>query len=157
MESVSTQRLALTRLWYLIGEWEGSGKGPDMRFRAEAKYSWTLDDHFITGQLTINDSLSGHTLLAEQVYYYYDLNLSCLACDVFSLDGTAEYALGHADARGRLVLTTNRMNCVHPGKTVCRLRRTIWPMASLQWAFTVEKDTGEGFATYLEAQMRRRK
>ena len=59
MEPVSTQQLALTRLWYLIGEWEGTGKGPDFRFRASAQYSWALGDHFIAGQLTLSDLLSG--------------------------------------------------------------------------------------------------
>ena len=61
MDPASTLELVLTRLWYLIGEWEGTGKGPDFRFRARATYSWILSDHFITGHMKIYDlaSLSG--------------------------------------------------------------------------------------------------
>jgi len=156
MEAVSTQQLTLTRLWYLIGEWEGTGKGPDFRFRASAHYSWALGDHFIAGQLTLSDLLSGELRAAEHVYYYYDNGLNCLVSDVFSLDGMTEHSLGHADARGRMVLTTDRLDCVPRGSTVCRLRRTVWTMAASQWAFAVEKDCGQGFAPYLEGQMRHR-
>ena len=155
MDSASTLELVLTRLWYLIGEWEGTGKGPDFRLRAKATYSWILDDHFLTGHLQIYDLGSNRVLSAEHSYYYYDFDLSCLVGDIFYQDGMVEHALGHADARGRMVLTTDRLQCIPRGAPTGHLRRTVWMMAAPQWAFTLERDSGQGFAPYLEGQMRR--
>jgi THAP4-like, heme-binding beta-barrel domain len=155
MESESTHQLALTRLWYLVGNWEGTGKGPDFRFRATATYSWALDDHFIASRTEIRDAGSGQVLSLEQGYLYYDRARNSLVADVFCLDGTVEHALGHADARGRMVLTADSLRCLPPDSTVCRMRRTTWMMVASQWAFTVEVDSGQGFVPYLEGQMRR--
>jgi len=155
MDPASTLELVLTRLWYLIGKWEGTGKGPDFRFRARATYSWILNDHFLTGYLQISDLGSDRVLAAEHSYYYYDYDLSCLVGDTFRQDGMVEHALGHADARGRMVLTTDRLLCVPRGMPPHRVRRTIWMMAAPQWAFMLEMDSGQGFAPCLEGQMRR--
>ena len=155
MDPASTLELVLTRLWYLIGEWEGTGKGPDFRFRARATYSWVLNDRFLMGYLQIYDLGSDQVLSAEHSNYYYDYDLSCLVGDTFCHNGMVEHALGHADARGRMVLTTDRLQCHPRGTPTCRLRRTIWMMAAPQWAFTLEKDPGQGFVPYLEGQMRR--
>jgi hypothetical protein len=155
MNSASTRELVLTRLWYLIGDWEGTGKGPDLRFRARATYSWILNDHFLTGYMETSDLSSGEIVAAEHCYYYYDHDLSCLVGDTFHQDGMVEHALGHADARGRMVLTTDRLHCVPKALAIRRLRRTVWMMAAPQWAFTLEIDAGQGFAPYLEGQMRK--
>ena len=156
MDSATTHELALTRLWYLIGDWEGSGKGPDFRFRITAHCAWTLNDHFIISQAEICDADSGKVLVAEHGYTYYDRDCNCLVAQVFGLDGMVEHAMGRADIRGRLVLTTDRLSCVPKGNPIRRLRRTVWPMAALQSAFTIETDTGEGWLPYLEGQLRRR-
>lgn len=99
---------------------------------------------------------SGYLLLAEHSYYYYNHDFSCLAGNMFRHDGMVEHALGHADARGRMVLTTDRLNCIPKGVAILHLRRTVRMMAAPQWAFTVEVDSGQGFVPYLEGQMRRR-
>jgi len=155
MNSASTRELVLTRLWYLIGDWEGTGKGPDFRFHAKASYSWILNDHFLTGYMEISSLGSGKVLAAEHSYFYYDHDLSCLISDTFRQDGLVEHALGHADARGRMVLTTDRLHCIPKGTSIRRLRRTVWMMAAPQWAFTLEMDSGQGFVPYLESQMRK--
>ena len=155
MNSASTRELVLTRLWYLLGDWEGTGKGPDFRFRARATYSYILHDHFLTGYVEINDLSSGEVLRAEHTFFYFDRNLKSLVCDTFHLDGMVEHALGHADVRGRIVLTTDRLSCIPKGMSIRGLRRTVWVMAAPQWAFSIEKDVGEGFAPYLEGQMRK--
>jgi hypothetical protein len=155
VNSATTHELALTRLWYLIGDWEGSGKGPDFGFRITAHCAWALGDHFIASQVEICDADSGRALIAEHGYLYYDREGDCLAAEIFSLDGMVEHTTGRADARGRLVLTTDCLSCVPRGDPLRRLRRTIWPMAALQSAFTIERDTGEGWQPYLEGQLRR--
>jgi len=156
VETGSTHELVLTRLWYLIGKWEGSGRGPDFRFRARAAYEWTLNDHFLTGQMEITDFGSGQVLSVERCYLYYDYDLGCLVCDTFCQDGMVDHALGHADAQGRMVLTTDRLNCLPRGMTLRRLRRTFWNTSSSQWAFTIETNSGLDWSLYLEGQMRRR-
>ena len=155
MNTASTHELGLTRLWYLVGDWEGTGKGPDFRFRARATYSYILNDHFLAGYVEINDLKSGEVLMAERTYFYFDRNLKSLVSDAFRQDGMVEHALGHTDARGRIVLTTDRLSCVPKQMSICRLRRTVWVMAAPQWAFSIEKDSGDGFAPYLEGQMRK--
>jgi hypothetical protein len=156
MSSATTNELALTRLWYLIGDWEGSGKGPDFRFRATARCVWALDDRFLVVQLEITDTASNKLVTAEHSYIYYDRDLNCLVGDTFSSNGMVDHALGHVDSRGRMALTTDRLCCIPKGLSLRRLRRTTWTMAAAQWAFTVERDLGEGFITHLEGQMRRR-
>lgn len=156
MSSASTNELTLVRLWYLIGDWEGAGKGPDFRFRGNARCMWALGDHFLAAQLDLNDASSGKALLAEHFYIYYEYSANCLVGDIFGSNNVVEHALGFADSRGRMVLTTDRLTSAPKGFPVRRLRRTFWVMASSQWAFTVEQDLGEGFVPYLEGQMRRR-
>jgi hypothetical protein len=156
MGSTTTNELGLTRLWYLIGKWEGAAKGPDLRLRASARCVWALDDHFLVMELEFTDASSGRIASAEHSYIYYDRDLNCLVGDIFGSDGSVEHALGHADSRGRMALTTERLSRVPKGLPICHLRRTTWMMATSQWAFTVERDLGEGFAPYLEGQMRRR-
>ena len=156
MNSASTHELVLTRLWYLVGDWEGTGKGPDFRFSAKATYSYILHDHFLFGYVEINDLNSGQVLMAEHTYFYFDRSLKSLASDTFHENGMVEHALGHADSRGRMVLTGDRLACIPRDLPVRRIRRTFWMMASSQWAFTVERDLGQGFAPYLEGQMHRR-
>lgn len=155
MDSASTRELVLTRLWYLVGDWEGTGKGPDFRFRARATYSYILNDHFLTGYVEISDLKSGEVMMAEHTYFYFDRSLKSLVSDTFHQDGMVEHAVGHADARGRIVLTTDRLSCIPRGAATHRLRRTVWVLAAPQWAFSIEKDSGEGFAPYLEGQMRK--
>ena len=155
MNSASTHELVLTRLWYLVGDWEGTGKGPDFRFSAQATYSYILDDHFLSGYVEVNDLNSGQVLMAERTYFYFDRSLKSLASDTFHQNGMVEHALGHADVRGRIVLTTDRLSCIPKGMSIRALRRTVWVMAAPQWAFSIEKDVGEGFAPYLEGQMRK--
>ena len=155
MNSATTHELVLTRLWYLIGDWEGSGKGPDFRFRVAAHCAWALGDHFITSQVEIFDADSGRVLAAEHSDLYHDREGNCLAAEIFGLDGMVEHARGRADMRGRLVLTTDHLSSIPIGNPICRLRRTIWPMAALQSAFTLERDTGEGWLPYLEGQLSR--
>lgn len=155
MDLASTHELVLTRLWYLVGDWEGTGKGPDFRFSAKATYSYILNDHFLFGCVEFNDLNSGQVLMAEHTYLYFDRSLKSLAGDNFDQNGMVEHALGHADARGRIVLTTDRLSCIPKGMSIRGLRRTIWVMAAPQWAFSIEKDVGEGFAPYLEGQMRK--
>jgi hypothetical protein len=156
VNSTTTHELALTRLWYLVGDWEGSGKGPDLRCRVAVHCAWALDDHFLTHQLEIRDADSDKVLIAEHSYIYYDRDGACLVAEVFRHDGMVELATGRADMRGRLVLTTDRLSCVPKGNPIRRLRRTFWSMAASQWAFTVEMDTGEGWMPHLEGQLRRR-
>lgn len=156
MGSVTTNELALTRLWYLIGDWEGTGKGPEFRFRATARCVWQLSDHFLVAYLELDDVASGQVVVAEHAYIYYDRELNCLVGDIYSLDGMVEHALGHVDSRGRMALTTNRLSCVPRGLPVRCVRRTTWMIAASHWAFTVERDLGQGLAPYLEGQMRRR-
>jgi hypothetical protein len=155
MESESTQQLALTRLWYLVGKWEGTGKAPKFRFRATAKYAWALDDHFLTGHMEIRDVSSNQVWSIEDSYLYYDRARNNLVADIFCLDGTVEHSLGHADARGRMVLIADSLRCAPADSPICRVRRTTWMMVASQWAFTVEIDGGQGFTSYLEGQMRR--
>lgn len=155
MNSASTRELVLTRLWYLVGDWEGTGKGPDFRFRARATYSYILNDHFLTGYVEISDLNSGEVLTAEHTYFYFDHDLRSLVSDTFHQDGMVEHALGHADARGRIVLTSDRLSCIPKGVSIRRLRRTVWVMAAPQWAFSIEQDLGEGLTSYLEGQMRK--
>jgi hypothetical protein len=156
MNSATTNELTLVRLWYLIGEWEGTGKGPDFRFRCNARCMWTLGDHFLVVQFDFSDASSGKALMSEHTLIYYDHNANCLVGDVFGSNSVVEHALGFADSRGRMALTTDRLTCFPKGFPVRRLRRTFWVMASSQWAFTVEQDLGEGFVPYLEGQMHRR-
>jgi hypothetical protein len=106
--------------------------------------------------LEIRDADSDKVLMAEHSYIYYDRDCACLVAEVFGLDGMVEQAMGRADMRGRLVLTTGRLSCVPKGNPLRRLRRTFWSMAASQWAFTVEIDTGEGWMPYLEGQLGRR-
>jgi len=157
MESASTRELGLTRLWYLIGEWEGSGKGPDFRFHASARCRWVLNDHFLAMSLELDDAASGQPIIAEHSYIYYDRELVCLVSDIFGSNGMVEHTVGHADLRGRMVLTAERLSRVPTDLPLRRVRRTTWTMATLQWAFTVERDLGQGFAPYLEGQMRIRR
>ena len=112
MDSATTHELALTRLWYLVGDWEGSGKGPDLRCRVAVHCAWVLDDYFLTHRLEIRDADSDKVLMAEHSYIYYDRDCACLVAEVFGLDGMVEQAMGRADMRGRLVLTTGRLSCV---------------------------------------------
>ncbi len=156
MSSATTNELALVRLWYLIGEWEGTGKGPDFRFRTNARCLWALNDHFLVIQLDVNDASSGKALMSEHAYIYYDREVNCLVGDIFGSNSMVEHALGHADSRGRMALTSDRLACIPKDLPVRRMRRTFWMMASSQWAFTVERDLGQGFVPYLEGQMRRR-
>lgn len=155
MDSSTTHELVLTRLWYLVGDWEGMGKGPDFRFRANARYSWIFNDHFLVGHMEVKDFGSGTVLSIEDSHIYHDPELNCLVGDIFNLDGSVEHALGHVDARGRMMLTTDRLSCLPRGTSIRRLRRTVWTMATAQWAFTVEMDSGQGFGPYYEGQMRR--
>jgi hypothetical protein len=155
VDSATTHELALTRLWYLVGDWEGTGKGPDWRCRLAVHCEWALDDHFLTGQVEIRDADSDKVLMAEHGDMYYDRDGNCLAAEIFGLDGMVEHATGRADMRGRLVLTSDRLSCVPKSNPIRRLRRTVWAMAASQWAFTVEMDTGEGWLPYLEGQLRR--
>jgi hypothetical protein len=117
---------------------------------------WALNDHFLSSQMEIRDADSDKALIAEHSYIYYDRDCACLVAEIFGLDGMVERAMGRADMRGRLVLTTDRLSCVPMGNPIRRLRRTIWTMAASQWAFTIEMDTGEGWLPYLEGQLRRR-
>ncbi len=94
MESASTQELGLTRLWYLVGNWEGAGKGPDFRFRASARCAWALNDHFLVGQMEIRDAGSDRLLSIAHWYIYYNHDLNCLVADIFQHDGIVERARG---------------------------------------------------------------
>ena len=156
MDSTTTHELALTRLWYMVGDWEGSGKGPDLRCRIASHYAWALGDHFLTGQVEIRDGDSDKVLMAEHSYIYYDRDCACLVAEIFGQDGMVEHTMGRADMRGRLVLTSDRLSCVPKGNPIQRVRRTVWTMAASQWAFTVEMDKGEGWTPYFEGQLRRR-
>lgn len=156
MDSTTTHELALTRLWYLVGDWEGTGKGPDLHCRIAAHYAWVLDDRFLTGQLEIRDADSDKMFMAEHSYVYYDRDSACLVAEIFGSNGMVDHAMGRADMRGRLVLTSDRLSCVPKGTPIRRLRRTVWTMAASQWAFIIEIDKGESWAPYLEGQLRRR-
>ena len=155
MDSTTTQELALTRLWYLVGDWDGTGKGQDLRCRIAAHYAWALEDRFLTGQMEIHDADSDKVLIAEHSYVYYDRDSACLVAEIFGRDGMVEHAMGRADMRGRLILTSDRLSSVPKGNPIRRLRRTVWTMAASQWAFTIEMDKGEGWAPYFEGQLRR--
>ncbi len=155
MDAASTYELGLTRLWYLIGNWEGSGKGPGLRIRARARCNWALGDHFLVLEMEILDAGSGQALSVEHSYIYYDHKPSQLVAHIFSFDGLVERAVGHADARGRMVLATDQVAYAPQGRQARRYLRTIWMMAASQWAFTIERDSGEGLQPYLEGQMRK--
>ena len=155
MDSATTHELALTRLWYLVGDWEGTGTGPDLHCRITAHYVWALDDHFLTGQWQIHDADSDKLVAAEHSYIYYDRDGACLVAEIYSQSGMVEHTTGRADMHGRLVLTTDRLNGVLKSDPLRRLRRTVWPMGTMQWAFTLETDKGEGWTPYLEGQLRR--
>jgi hypothetical protein len=158
MESATTTELGLTRLWYLIGDWEGTGKGPNFRFRANIRGEWMLNDHFVLLRLDLHDLDTNQLLIAEHQYIYYDRDLNCLVSEVFGLNGLVEHTIGHADSRGRMALTSDHLRCVPKGLSFERLRRTTWMMAASHWAFTIEQEQGQGqgFVPYLEGQMRRR-
>jgi hypothetical protein len=157
MASATTNELGLTRLWYLIGEWEGNGKGPNnLRFRAAARGEWTLGDHFMLLRLDLYDLATNQLIAAEHDYIYYDRDQSCLVGEFFGHTGLVEHAHGHADSRGRMALTTDHLCCAPVALPFQRLRRTTWMMAAAQWAFTIEQDQGQGFVPYLEGQLRRR-
>ena len=70
--SPSTYELGLTRLWFLIGDWEGIGESEDFGVRAQARFEWTLNDHFIAGFCEMRDLGSDQVLNVEHVYIYYD-------------------------------------------------------------------------------------
>ena len=129
MDSATTHELALTRLWYMVGDWEGTVKGLDLRCRMAAHYVWALDDHFVTGQVEIHDAESDKVLIAEHSYIYYDRDGACLAAEIYGQDGMVEHAMGRADMRGRLVLTSDRLSSIPKGSPIRRLRRTAWTSA----------------------------
>ncbi len=155
MDSSSTYELGLTRLRYLIGNWEGTGKGPEWRFRAAARCSWGLNDHFLIGQIEFSDVDTGRQQLAQHVYIYYNRDLSRLVCDIYGSEGNIVRALGHTDMQGRLVLSSDQVVYLPAGKKAHRFLCTIWMMAASQWGLSVEQDLGKGLVPYLEGQMRK--
>ncbi len=152
----STFELGLTRLWYLIGDWEGAGEAEDFGVRVQARFEWTLNDHFIAGFIEMRDSGSEQVLSTEHVYMYYDRAEKGVVGLFFSSDSAVERAVGHVDTVGRLVMTTTDLSCVPPGFPRSAMRRTFQLVSQDQWTYTIEMDSGNGLVHYITIQMRRK-
>ncbi len=156
MPSHSTNELGLTRLWYLTGEWEGMGKGPQTQFRARCRCTWELGDHFLRVEFQAQAADSDRLLFAEHVYVYYDRDIDRLVADIYNSQGMVERAAGHASPHGHLILATERLSCIPRGRKIRRIRRSVWKMAAAQWAYSVEVDSGEGYEAFAEGHMQQR-
>lgn len=151
----STFELGLTRLWYLVGDWDGKGEGQDFGVTAQARFEWTLSDHFIAGFCEMRDAGSDQVLSIEHVYMYYDRAENGVVALFFASDGAVERAVGRVDTVGRLVTTTVSLSCVPPSLPRTALRRTFQLVGQVQWTYTIEMDAGQGLAPYVTIQMRR--
>lgn len=149
----STFELGLTRLWYLVGDWAGKGEGQDLA--AQARFEWTLNDHFIAGFCEMRDLGSDQVLSIEHIYMYYDRAENGVVAHFFASDGAVEQAVGQVDTVGRLVTTTVSLSCVPPSLPRIGLRRTFQLVGQVQWTYTIEMDSGQGLAPYVTIQMHR--
>ncbi len=152
----STFELGLTRLWYLVGEWEGMGEGQDFAVRVQARFEWTLNDHFIAGFSEMRDAGSDQVLSIEHVYLYYDRSENGVVGLFLANDGAVERAVGRVDTIGRFETNTQSLSCVPPAFPRTRLRRTFQLVSQDQWAYTIEMDFGQGLQPYVTLQMQRR-
>ncbi len=152
----STFELGLTRLWYLAGDWEGTGGGEDFSVQAQARFEWALDDHFIAGFSEMRDSGSGQVLNTEHVYIYYDRSEDGVVGLFFANDGTVERAVGRVDTVGHLVMTSSSISCVPPSLPRTRLRREIQLITQDRWIYTIEMDSGKGLLPFVTIEMQRK-
>ena len=152
----STFELGLTRLWYLVGDWHGTGSGEDFEVQASARFEWTLDDHFIAGFIELRDVGSDQVLSTDHVYLYYSREESGVVGVFFANDGLVERSLGPVDAVGRFVMTSSRLECVPFSFPRSQLRRTFQLVDPNEWSYMVEMDTGKGLLPYVTVQMRRK-
>lgn len=153
----STYELGLTRLWFLVGDWGGAGESEDFGVRAQARFEWTLDDHFIAGFCELRDSGSDQVLSVEHVYIYYDRQEERVVGLFFANDGAVERAVGRVDTVGRMEMTSTSLSCVPPSFPRRQLRRTFELVTPDEWTYSVEMDSGQGLSPYVTIQMKRKK
>lgn len=142
-------------MWYLAGEWEGTGGGQDFSVHARAMFEWALNDHFIVGFNQVRDSGSDQVLSTEHIYVYYDRDQSQVVGAFFADDGAVEQAVGQVDARGELVLNSASLSCVPRSFPRARLRRVFQPLDRDRWVYAIEMDCGNGLLPYITVQMQR--
>lgn len=102
----STFELDLTRLGYLVGDWDGKGEGQDLT--AQARFEWTLNDHFIAGFCEMRDAGSDQVLSIEHVPRTTWWGFSLPAIEQSSNQYGTPHALFNALAAGKRVLTTDK-------------------------------------------------
>ncbi|MBN1888356.1 MAG: FABP family protein [Thermoflexales bacterium] len=152
----STFELGLTRLWYLVGDWQGTGSGEDFGVQALARFEWTLNDHFIAGFIELRDAGSDQVLSTEHVYLYYNREENGVAGLFFAQDGLVERAVGPIDTVGHFVMLSTRLDCVPMGFPRSQLRRSFQLLDPNEWQYSIEMDAGHGLCPYATVHMQRK-
>jgi hypothetical protein len=152
----STFELGLTRLWYLVGEWIGSGESTDFNVSAQARFEWALNDRFIAGFVEMRDTGSEQVLSIEHVYIYYDREEGGAVGMFFADDGAVERAVGAIGTIGQLTLLTASLRCVPPTFPRTQLRRSFHMVSKDKWIYKIELDSGHGLQPYITVQMQRK-
>ncbi len=153
-ETTRTREIALLRLWYLVGSWEGEGAGQGASYRLQGEVRWALKDHYLALEVAVYDE-SGQPLGSEHGYIHYDRREQMLVAWFFGSDGRAERAIGWADAQGRLTLTTVQITNASPEFPARFVRRILWPVEQGMWAYAIEVDFGNGVIPFVHGRMYR--